>query len=82
MWIVDALFIIEIVVVNWIKSCKQSRLNNKWIFIMAEEEKKISDVERDKSIKTLSNTLTNLYESDLKVLSGKVKDFRWEKFII
>lgn len=41
----------------------------------AEESDPIAGAERDKTIKTLSNTLTNLYDSDLKDLNGKLKDF-------
>lgn len=33
-------------------------------------------VEMDKTIKTLSNTLTTLYESDLKELNSKFDDFK------
>lgn len=33
------------------------------------------DVERDKTIKTLANTITTLYEGDLKELNGKLNEF-------
>lgn len=35
------------------------------------------DVERDKTIKTLANTITTLYEGDLKELNGKLNEFTW-----
>lgn len=41
-----------------------------------EEVCDISGVERDKTIKTLANTLTNLYSADLKELNGKLTEFR------
>lgn len=35
----------------------------------------VTDAEKDKAIKTLSNTITTMYEGDLKELNYKIKEF-------
>lgn len=40
-------------------------------------EESSGGVAMDKTIKTLSNTLTTLYEADLKELNGKLDEFKW-----
>lgn len=39
-------------------------------------EESSGGVAMDKTIKTLSNTLTTLYEADLKELNGKLDEFK------
>lgn len=41
------------------------------------QETIVGSVERDKTIKTLSNTITSLYEGDLKELNNKLSEFTW-----